>query len=283
MSRMNKYLKELKKELDKNGVQDQEEILEKYRKRYEFALEADINEDEIEEMLGKPSDVALKYVVEPDADKSSEADEIEANYQNGYNLVVRTVNDDIVIKCSKDDKNHIFLEDIDEENYEVLADSQKGVIVSYRKSKYLSLNRRKKGVITIAIPKGKVFDQAVISGGSSDLQAVDLAAKRINLQFVSGDVEIHELDADLTKVSVVSGDVDIYRIAGKEVTLNTVSGDIKIDYIDANSLRVDTVSGDVTVESYDGELKTSSISGDIKVNGVYSGTLKNTLKGIFRK
>ncbi len=282
MSRINKYMKELRKELIKNEVENQEEILEKYRKRYEFALEADIDEDEIEDMLGSPEEVANKYASEPEASKSFGEDEKNAEYKNDYNLIVKTVNDDILIKCSKDDKNHVFFEDIEKDNYNVTIDSEKGILIEYKKSKYLSLNRNS-GTITISIPKNKVFDQINITGATSDLEAIDLEAQFIKLQTASGDIQLHQLKANNVYVNTVSGDAKIYKIFGNDVFLNTVSGDVEVEYVDARMLKIDSVSGDVDVNNCLGEYKTSAISGDVTVNGNACNTITKSIKGFFRK
>ena len=47
------FIEELKNELNKHNVLEKDEILEKYSKRYDFGLEAELSCEEIEKMLGK--------------------------------------------------------------------------------------------------------------------------------------------------------------------------------------------------------------------------------------
>ena len=56
------YLKALKDALDAYSIENKEEILEKYTKRYDFGLESEMEESVIEQMLGNPLDIARGYV-----------------------------------------------------------------------------------------------------------------------------------------------------------------------------------------------------------------------------
>lgn len=270
------YLKKLDEELTNNNVRDKEkeEILNKYQKRYEFSLEADISEDEIEDMLGSPATVASKFKRDVKEDKV--VDEEEVNYKSGYNLTIRTISDDIIFRVSNDDKNHIHFDDIDPNLYNVSTNSNDGIRLEYKKEKYLSLNRRS-GTITISIPKGKVFDKIYISSVSGDVEGIDLAGKEINFQFTTADYKFHKLTADEITIRTVSGDVDIYNIESKLVLLNTVSGDIKVNAIKSNLTKIDAVSGDVIVAKLDGEFKYNTLSGDVKINCVNQETLTDKI------
>ena len=281
MSKKDKYLKELEEKLNENNITNTKEIVEKYRKRYEFSLEAEIAEDEIIEMLGTPDDVVAKYV--KNENKTHHMDEKDVKYKAGYNLIVKTICDDIIIKASSDDKNHVVFDRVDPENYEIITDSEKGIYINYKKSKYLSLNRRSSGEITISIPKDKWFDRIDISNASADLNVIDLRSREAKIQIASGDAEIHQIEADNVNINTVSGDIKVYKINAKSVALNTVSGDIAVNYIDSQTTRIDSVSGDVNVLKLEGEYKTSSVSGDVMVNGEECTNITKKIKGVFKR
>lgn len=276
----NEYLKELEtklKEVNANNISD---ILSKYEKRWDFSTEAGINDDEILDMLGTPDEVAAKYANK--IEEKYEYHEEEAKYKKGYNLIVKTLSDDVIIKVSPDDKNHVLFEDIDKDNYEIKTDTETGIYIAYRKSKFLSLNRRKSGKITISIPQNKVFDRIELSSTSGDEEIIDLRAKEVRLQMTSGDSEIHLIEADEVTVNTVSGDFEIYKINAKNVTLNTVSGDIDVDYITAGMTNIDSVSGDITVNKLEGDFKSSSVAGDVRVNNEECSNIAKKIKKAFK-
>ena len=280
MSNMEKYLKELEEKLKEEGIVNTDEILEKYRKRYSFSLEADISDEEIVDMLGTPEEVASKY--SKNEHKSHNFEETEAKYKTGYNLIVKTIGDDIVVKQSNDDKNHVLFEGTNPDDYEIITDTEKGISVIYKKTKYLSLNRRRSGEITISIPKEKVFDRIELSNVSADFNIIDIKGRTVSLKITSGDADIHSVEAEEVTVNTVSGDFDIYKIDAKNVCLNTVSGDIEVEYIKASTTRIDSVSGDVDVSHLEGDFKSNSLSGDVKVNGEECGKLTKKIKGVFK-
>ena len=84
------YLNELERLLIENNVSDKDEILEKYRKRYEFGIESEMTEEEIESMLGTPEDVLKKYTNDTTSSKN-EGEVIKCD------IIVRTVADDVTI------------------------------------------------------------------------------------------------------------------------------------------------------------------------------------------
>ena len=279
---MNKeeYLKELEEKLRENNARDIDEILTKYEKRWNFSKEAEISDEEIVDMLGTPEDVAQKFSNKKE--ETTEFHEEEAKYKKGYNLIVKTLSDDIIIKASPDEKNHVLFEGIDQENYEIKTDTETGIYIAYRKSKFLSLNRRRSGTITISIPKDKVFERIELASTSGDNEIIDLRAKEIKLSMTSGDAEIHLIEADEVSVNTVSGDFDIYKINAKSVSLNSVSGDIDVEYIDSKSTNVDSVSGDITINHLEGEYKTSSVAGDITINNEECTNIAKRIKKAFK-
>ena len=159
-----KYLSELSELLDLNefSPEEKQSILIKYRKRYEFGLESEMTDEEIENMLGTPTDVINKYVkieVKDSKEQKKFINEEKANYKKGYNLKIKTVTDDIVMLESDDDECHLEFDGVDLTMYNIVNNTEEGVKVDYIKSKFFGLNRRKGGVITVRVPNDKVFDE----------------------------------------------------------------------------------------------------------------------------
>ncbi|MBQ9448590.1 MAG: DUF4097 family beta strand repeat protein [Acholeplasmatales bacterium] len=278
------YLKRLEELLEENEVKNKEEILKKYQKRYEFGLESDLSDEEIENMLGKPEDVVNKFKEETEEEKTTfkTYDEVKSDYKKNYNLVVKTVGDDIYVVKSADDLVHLEFENVDIDAYDVKNDSESGVIVKYLKTKFFGLNRRKSGKITIKVPEGKTFDLAEISTTSGDHNIDRLTANTISFSTVSGDADIHYLKANYISISTVSGDYEIDKIDSEKCTINTVSGDAEINEVVSKKITLDSVSGDISINKTDCEnFTTNSVSGDIKINNEKHKNIVRSIKEKF--
>lgn len=269
-----KYLDRLSEELDRVNAKHKDDILEKYKKRYDFGLESGMKESEIEEMLGDPAEIAEKYR----GDNPYTSD----GFNKNYNLSIKTVSDDIVIKKCKDDKAHVFFDDCDPEKYNIKNNSD-GIIIDYPKSKFFSFNRKSGGTITIEIPEDRLFYNAEINTASGDIKVEYLKAKKIEFIIASSDMVIHKLDADKIKLTTVSGDIFIDKAKTVDFTVSSVSGDVEANHIECESIFIDTISGDANIKEANGKLKTSSISGSIYVNGIECGNMKKYMKGMFKR
>ena len=278
------YLKKLEELLEENNIKNKEEVLKKYQKRYEFGLESELSDDEIEKMLGNPEDVVEKLKDNKDRVKPSFKiyDEVKSDYKKGYNLVVKTVGDDIYIVDSTDDLVHLEFENVDVDSYNVKNDSESGVLISYVKTKFFGLNRRKSGKITIKVPKGRVFDLVEISTTSGDHNIDKLSANTVSFSTVSGDADIHSIKCNYVSISAVSGDYEINEIDSDKLTINTVSGDIDISELKTNKIVLDSVSGDIDINSTSCDnITCNSVSGDIKVNDVDYKSIVKSIKEKF--
>ncbi len=271
---MKDYLNRLSIELDNVNAKHKDDILDKYRKRYEFGLESGLSKKDIEEMLGDPKEIAERY--------RSEDPYTEEGYNKNYNMNIKTVCDDIVIKKGKDKKVHIIFDDVNPDNYTVKNNSD-GILIEYPKTKYFSFNRKKGGTIIIEIPDGRLFYNAEVATSSGDIKIDYLNASKIELIVATADMVVHKLKGDKIKLTTVSGDIFIDKAECNDFVASAVSGDIEGNKIESNTLFIDTISGDAKIKEANGKLKTSSVSGDIYVNGVGCGSVKNYVRGIFKK
>ena len=270
------YFEKLEKLLKESNVPNYEEVLEKYRKRYDFGIESELSEDEIESMLGTPESVVKKYIEGSNGETKEKS--------NRYNkLSVKTVADEITIESSPDDKAHVLLDDSDREFYNIQVTSS-GIIVEYLSSKYLSLNRRRSGELTIQIPDGRIYNEALIETASGDIKIdYELNADKFSLNMVSGDSSIKKLNSNNAYLNVVSGDIDIKEVNTDKIVINTVSGDIDIDVVNANKIVIDGVSGDININhTSTTDVVTNSITGDVTVNGQKMKNCVVKVKGAFK-
>lgn len=267
------YLRRLNEELTKNNVKNKDEILEKYKKRYEFGLESGLDEKTIEDMLKSPEEIAEKY-------KNTKYK--KEKYNKNYNLLIRTVNDIVNIKESRDDKIHIIFDSKDYDNY-VVKDNHEGLVIDYPKSQYFSLNRKKPEEILVELPKNLIFDSSEISSAAGDINISFIQSNKICIYTTSGDINIYNAESKSINLTTVSSEINTDYIHTERISVSSVSGKIKMNEVDAESLIIDTISGDVDVKKMDGKIKTSSITGNIMVNNEECGNLKKFVKGVFGK
>jgi lia operon protein LiaG len=103
--------------------------------------------------------------------------------------------------------------------------------------------------------------------------------KSINIETVSGEINMDKFKVEDFKVHTTSGDVDISSIVAKEAELSSVSGSISIKEIYSESNSFSTTSGDIKIEAITGDIKAKSVSGSIKAlykefnNDIYAKTV----------
>lgn len=269
---MEEFLKELEEKLKEKNIENWEEILDKYEKRFNFGLESGLSDEEIIRMLGSVDDIIDSYSKKEDKDI------------DGLKIHVSTVADDVFFERSKDDTFHVYLENINEDSYKIIK-NEKEINIEYINKKFFGLNRRRPGEITIALPFGVVLGDITLSSVSGDFKSeIDLSGKNMNLEMVSGDSKFNKLHMNSFKAHVVSGDLDMDSINSNSIEFSSVSGDIEVDQVHSKSLKAETISGDISInEANDGiHISTSSISGDIRIQGNKYKNFTNEVKEAFK-
>ena len=249
------YLISLELALINAGVNDYEEIVEKYRKRFELAAMADMTTDEAIKMMGSIESVVKKYV----GDEKSE-------YFDVYTFKLEdALASNIVIK--RGSKSGIVVK-VDEELLDKLniqhQDNKLSITDKFGKSFF----RKCRGSILIEIGDNIKFDKFEISTVSSDVEVCAINTIKTVFYTVSGDFDVDKIISEDVLLNSVSGDFNVGRIKTNEIRINTVSGDVDVSYIEAEKAIFDTVSGDINVC---GKLKLkrgSSITGSINYKAV---------------
>ena len=103
---------------------------------------------------------------------------------------------------------------------------------------------------------------------SGDLEVNNVQVVNGLIKTVSGDVEISVLHASTLKLSSISGDLEILggSVEG-EMEVNTVSGDVEVSNFEAGETTLSTVSGDLEGKNfYPTKLNLKSVSGDIEIS-----------------
>ncbi|MBE6131271.1 MAG: hypothetical protein E7183_06070 [Erysipelotrichaceae bacterium] len=249
------YLISLELALVNAGISNADEIVDKYRKRFELAALADMSVDEAIKMMGSVESVVKKYI-----------DNENVEYYDVYTFKLEdALASNIVIK--KGTKPGIVI-NVDEELLDKLniqhQDNKLSITDKFGKSFF----RRCRGSILIEIGDNIKFDKFEISTVSCDVEVCAINTIKTSFYTVSGDFDIDKIIAEDVLLNSVSGDFNVSRIKTNEIRINTVSGDVEVSYIEADKAIFDTISGDINVC---GKLKLkrgSSITGSINYKAV---------------
>ncbi len=281
MKTRDEFLKELEKELEANGFVNTDDILDKYRKRYDFGLESEMTDEEIQNRLGSPKEIVKKMVESSGYDHKPDEKDTEPTK---FNIEINTVSDNVRFEESTDGDTHIYMDDIEETSYNIVNNDREIFIGSLTK-KFFGLNRRRPGLFTIALPTGFKVNKLKLNSASGDfVSKIDLDSKSFNLSIVSGDCEFKKITANEFKTHAVSGDIEIEEINTDIAQISSVSGDIDIDYLLASDLKVDTVSGTIKIleASHAMNIKSTSISGTILIDGKKFKNVTTKVKEVFK-
>ncbi len=276
------FLMELENQINIHDIENKKEILEKYRKRYDFGLESGLTEEEIEKMLGTPEEIIAKYQQE-DSSFEEEKDNKSKKKESSYEIDIQTISDDVYFVESKDDEVHVELENTDLNSYEIKK-TNKILKVHFLKRKFFSLNRLKGGIVRVELPKDRLVDSISVSTTSGDINMLDINAGTLKVSMVNGDMKFDTIEAETFMCHLVSADAKGDTLLSKEAYIDTVSGDVKIDFAVAETAKIDTVSGDVEIiEGKIGSVSSTSVTGEIIINKNSAvKSMKNYVKGIFK-
>lgn len=249
------YLISLELALVNAGISNADEIVDKYRKRFELAALADMSVDEAIKMMGSVESVVKKYSTN---DKSS--------YYEVYTFKLDdALASEIVIK--KGSKAGIVV-NVDEELIDKLNIHHQDKKLTITDKFGKSLFRKCRGSILIEIGDNIKFDKFEVSTVACDVEVGSINAIKTVFYTVSGDFDIEKIVSEDVLLNSVSGDFKVGRVKTNDIRINTVSGDVDVSYIEADKAIFDTISGDINVC---GKLKLkrgSSITGSINYKAV---------------
>ena len=114
--------------------------------------------------------------------------------------------------------------------------------------------------LTLYVPRGSDLELETVSG---EMEVRDLSGSALDVESVSGDVDLDSIDSSDIDVQTVSGDVSANAVTGSESDYESVSGDMIIRGA-RGRIDVRTVSGRVELEaSAVSDLETESVSGNL--------------------
>jgi DUF4097 and DUF4098 domain-containing protein YvlB len=295
---MKKYLEDLKNELKKRNVCDQEieEILADHIEMIAEAIAEGLSEEEIQTKFGTPeklaSDIAedtQKVDIEPTNHSSMTVLKTFPVPVEPLNVTVKLVSEDIRIETGKESEIVVYYEGKLKTDYyrcQLVGDELSLIRTKEADVRLFGGFRHEEVKFLVVLPKTasiKHLDHLSVSSDialagmkarsisvnstSGDLDVENLATGDSKLSTVSGDITLHNVTAETFNLSVVSGDAKISSLSVKgEIRANTVSGDLEFDDTESKNAAFHTVSGDIVgTEFYPMTLSLSSVSGDINI------------------
>lgn len=88
----------------------------------------------------------------------------------------------------------------------------------------------------------------------------------IDINNISGELELNDLNIDELSIDVASGDINGNDLTFQSGTIISKSGDVDFKHIDCKKIDIDSMSGAVNLEDFTGEIKGSSMSGDVNIS-----------------
>ena len=248
----NEFKEELIEALEKKNIPPKE-IVEKYEKRMQLALEAGFSEEEAINKFGSIDDIVESCL------KSDEKDECLKTFS------VSIDSGDIIVKFVEGSDISYSLPEKYLKDYNVKNNSDGFSFepVSAKMPSHRGITFR------FFIGKELKFAKFIIRSATADIiiKSGDIKADVCKFEIVSGDLNIEGIEAKKEfAISTISGDVEVDKIKSDKVSISTVSGDLEFKSAVIETLDVSTISGDINVNGLVSNIKSSAISGEVTYN-----------------
>lgn len=250
------YFETLRKILEENNYDDVDGVIGYFQEVVADKIEAGESEEDIYASFEDVNDVASsilgKTVTFQNEDIVTDLHSIEVDVKTSD--ITFTVSDvkDVEVKIPDDPRFEII---------------DNGGILKIKEKTSQSFLFSRHHTIRILFPKNVVLEKFHVKTMSGD---IDIASKveiqHIDLESLSGDIEIEKVTSKQCEVNSTSGDLHLYQVKIQEVNLETVSGSIEISESDIEKCDASSVSGDIESESLEAiEMQCTTVSGDIDV------------------
>ena len=290
---MNKFLKDLEKELKKLNVstKETEEILADHKEMMEAAKQEGLTEDEMSEKFGNPTKVASEISQDSKEGKTKvnlEGIESIAKYDtdkfslvNTFQLVsdlkefsVKLVNDDFILADHDEDYIQVFEEKIkDIEEYEISVTNNKFLLKRKSKKIHNSVfnSSKKSGTFLVLMPKSVALEEFDYHTVNGEVNANQLVTKKFALKSTNGDLQFSNVKLGEAKFSLVNGDIKVQGFKASSLDVSLVNGDVKFQKgIVDGDLYFNSVSGDTTLIDVEGNAAAfKTVSGDLDGKNFY--------------
>ena len=299
---MNKFLKDLEKELSKLKVnkKDIKEILDDHEEMIQAAKNEGLNEEEIEQKFGNPQTVAKDIYEDTLIPKQREEmcfDDVNSCVKEDtsdfslaktfpviskqLSIEIGLVSDDLCFTEYEGESIQVYMKDI--KNLEEYTISYENDVFELKKNKtkiVLFSFSRKSTDFLVLVPKNAVIKDFEYQTVSGDAFLNGIISENIKIKSTSGDLGFKNLESKEMKISTVSGDIEMTRFKASSFQISLVSGDLEAEKgVVAETMYFHSVSGDIDlleVECSEAIFKT--VSGDLEGKEFYPNEI--TLKSV---
>lgn len=288
---MKKYLEDLRKELQKQGLKDEDinDIIKDHEEMILEALNDGVSEEELTSRFGLPEKLA-KDLAEDNKEEDQKDNKTEKKANNNQfeytfdpkeediEIHIDLDSEDINFKKSKDNLIHVaFEENKNMKDYEISFENGALKIIKQRESKTFFIFDRDNHIdIDIYLPSKNVINTLMAKTKSSDVNLNDLNIKHVNMSFISGDLNIDQLTSESIKINTVSGDLELENVYTNKLHTSQVSGDLDIKHSKIDlEFEAHTVSGDLSLNEVTCDMfELDSVSGDAEGKEFYPNTVR---------
>lgn len=293
------FLKQLDEKLKENGVENTEEVLDIYRKRFDIYYEIDYKDEEIIEALGTPESIALRCkpheekqeepeIIQPEEQKIEKDETNTDGNKKEYTLdislsnmkslhIIHKKSPGVSFFCNEDGYKDMYNFDIAEDSIKI---KNRLKTTLFKKTNYNGtleigndIKLKRLGIQTVATECNidSVYAETIsIKNVNGSYTLNNVLGTNIRIDNVNGKISANNL---LSKedifLSTVSGKMEIENIESKGIYLNTISGNYEITNISADEVKLSTISGNIKIETArvkDKNINSSKISGEIIIN-----------------
>ena len=244
-----------------------EELMNNCQEHYQDLVDRGLSEDEavgeVVESLKGMKDVIAQYpkkAAERAAAPQEPAEEVKTWVFTGLDsLIVETGDQDIFVGPSADSEIHVYCDDP-----EGLKTETSGNLLHITGAK-----KTEKAAHAFEMKEG---EEVSLTGL---LNMVGKAIRNVTSSFVSGPairVEVPDGQMKEIELNSRSGDVECTCAFARKMTARSTSGDVTLEPVTektAETLKVSTVSGDADVKGSALDAEISSMSGEVKADGVF--------------
>ena len=255
---LERYLEELRRELDARDAKDSEEILSYFEEIINDHIDNGESEEEIIASLGDVQNLADSICEKRGSERKKDLSPRteRKNFSDISKVDIGVKSYDVTVEPTKEGHGWLEYDQSDEVCLEVRIDGDElsieeedsGNIIDTFFVKMFSMRGRKfKRHLRIVLPEDKMVD--------------------LDLDDVSGDVKIEGIKCDELDLQTVSGDMELSSVFARDLQIQTVSGDMKADDITViGSLDIESVSGDLNGSRVKcDEISIQSVSGDVQL------------------
>jgi DUF4097 and DUF4098 domain-containing protein YvlB len=297
------YLEELKRELEKRNIAEKDDILQYFEEMITDREESGEEIDSILSSLGEPCDVINSLYGAEEKEESAETEKEDTSKRYSFadvrSIKIENVTydfcfheDDVdeVTVVFNDDKYTTLNVECDNGRLKIEQEyAFKGITALFSSLTRLFSDSDKNNMAgryraEVFLPRNARLDlkMETVSG---ETRFTDIGIGDLKMETVSGDLELNGCNFDDCSVDSVSGNIEVHDlIVDEKFDVESVSGDLEIDGIRCEKIEIDTVSGDAEIlidgPKDDYNVKISKVLKDISTEGKRHSYLKvNTVSG----